>query len=284
MDRRALLTGGAVLVAGGGAAGYATEGPRVRRLLHLEPSSPHAVPANEPGQVLSGSFHSTAMGGTTGWSLALPPGPRRPLPILVTLHGRGGSHRDAFEVNQYHRFLAAAVASGTPPFAIASVDGGDHSYFHRRADGTDPERMITAELLPMLAARGMRTERFGLHGVSMGGYGALLLAERLGTQRVVVVAADAPAIWQRWEDSAPGAFDGPKDFAAHEVLKNIVALRGIPARITVGSDDPFRPGVREMLRRLPAAESHTAPGAHNAAWWKHAAPGQFAFVGRHLRL
>jgi S-formylglutathione hydrolase FrmB len=224
------------------------------------------------------------MRATTGWSLAYPYGFRSDarLPLLLTFHGRTGDNRDAFAVSHNDRFLAAAVRDGVPPFAIASVDGGDHSYFHARADGTDPERMITGEFLPLLARRGLRTDRIGLHGVSMGGYGALLLAERLGPSRVAVVAADAPAIWQRWQDSAQGAFDGRQDFAAHDVLKRSDALRRIPTRITVGSDDPFRPGVTAMLKRLPTAEFEIAPGAHNASWWRHAAPKQLAFIGQHL--
>jgi enterochelin esterase-like enzyme len=267
---------------GAGAVGYVAEGPRVRRLLHLAPSSPHVVPRDEPGELLSGSFRSVAMQATTGWSLAYPPGPRRQLPVLLTLHGRTGQHRDAFADVHYDRFLAAAVRAGVPPFAIASVDGGDHSYYHRRAEGIDPERMITDELLPLLAARGIRTNRIGLHGISMGGYGALLLAQRLGPRRVAVVAADAPALWLRWQDSAPGAFDGPQDFADHDVLRDLRRLEGIPTRVTVGSDDPFRPGVRELERRFPSAITYTGPGGHDGDWWKHTAPAQLAFAGRHI--
>ncbi len=281
--RRSLLVGGGAAVATG-AVGYATGGTRVRRALHLVPSSPHSVPDDPIGQVLSGSFRSTAMRATTGWSLAYPYGfaADARLPLLLTFHGRTGNHRDAFAVSHLDRFLSAAVRTGVPPFAIASVDGGDHSYFHARADGTDPERMILTELLPLLASRGLRTDRIGLHGISMGGYGALLMAERLGPGRVAVVAADAPAIWRRWQDSAQGAFDGQQDFAAHDVITQSATLRDIPTRITVGSDDPFRPGVTAMLRKLPAAESEIGPGAHNAAWWKHVAPGQLAFIGKRL--
>ncbi|MCU1587798.1 MAG: putative esterase [Frankiales bacterium] len=284
MDRRAFLLGGTAAVAAAGAGAWVTEGPRIRRALHLVVAAPDPVPDIPTGQLLSGSFRSAAMRRTTGWSLAYPPGAssHARLPVLLTFHGRTGNHRDAFDVNHDDRFLAAAVRSGVPPFAIASVDGGDHSYFHARADGSDPERMILDELLPLLAKRGLHTDRIGLHGVSMGGYGALLLAERLGPGRVAVVAADAPAIWQRWQDSAPGAFDGKQDFADHDVLKHCDALRAIPTRITVGTDDPFRSGVTAMLKRLPSAESEVGPGAHNARWWRHAAPQQLAFIGKHL--
>jgi S-formylglutathione hydrolase FrmB len=142
--------------------------------------------------------------------------------------------------------------------------------------------MIRDELLPVLSARGLKTDRIGVHGISMGGYGALLLAERLGPSRVGVVAADSPAIWQRWQDSAPAAFDGPKDFAAHDVLAGSAALKQLPVRITCGTSDPFLPGVKALLRRLPQAQHELGAGAHNGRWWAHTAPAQLAFVGRHL--
>lgn len=282
-SRRAVVAGAAGVV-GLTALGWSEEGPRLRRALHLQPSSPHAVPRVPTGALLSGSFRSAAMRTTTGWSLAYPHGsaPDAQLPLLVTLHGRTGNHRDAFAVSYYDRFLSAAVRAGVPPFAIASVDGGDHSYYHARADGTDPERMILEELLPLLARRGLHTDRIGLHGVSMGGYGALLMAERLGPGRVAVVAADAPAIWQRYQDSANGAFDSAREFADHDVIARSRTLDDIPTRITVGSDDPFRPGVTAMLRGLPHAQSEIGPGAHNASWWRHAAPKQLAFIGTGL--
>jgi enterochelin esterase-like enzyme len=284
VDRRTLLVGAVGVALAGGITGWETEGPRIRRALHLVPSSPDRVPDVPSGEVVSGTFRSTAMRATTGWSVAYPAGSRAGarLPVLITLHGRTGDHTDAFRVCHYDRFLTAAVRSGVPPFAVASVDGGDHSYFHARADGTDAQRMITDELLPTLARRGLQTQRLALHGVSMGGYGALLLAERLGPSRVAVVAADAPALFPRWRDSAGGAFDDEDDFREHDVLAHSDRLRGIPARITAGSDDPFRPGVEALLKKLPEAESEIAPGAHNARWWRHTAPAQLAFVGRHL--
>lgn len=271
--------GGAALV-----AGAVVERSRLEHLVGLDPSSPHPVPHGPIGEVVSGSFASAAMRTTTGWSIAYPHGirPGTRLPVLLTLHGRGGTHRSAFTEIHDDRFLSAAVRSGVPAFAIVSVDGGNHSYYHPRADGTDPQRMLVDELLPVLAARGLRTDRIALGGISMGGYGALLLAERLGAARVTALAVDSPAIWQRWQDSSAGAFDGPRDFAAHDVLAGSAGLRGIPTRVTCGTSDPFLPGVRELLRRVPSAQRELGPGEHNSDWWQHAAPSQLAFVGSHL--
>ena len=267
-----------------GAGGAVVEAPSLKRLLGLTPEPSHPVPAGPVGEVVSGSFRSTAMGTTTGWSIGYPHGsaPGADLPLLLELHGRGDDHRDAFGSHRLGSFLSAAVRSGVPPFAIASVDGGNHTYWHGRRSGQDPQAMILDELLPLLARRGLRTGRVALGGWSMGGYGALLLAERLGPARVAAVVADSPAIWQRWQDSAGGAFDGGSDFAAHDVLASARRLSGVPVRVSCGTSDPFIPGVRALLRAVPTAEHDLAPGVHDVAWWQHAAPGQLAFAGRHL--
>lgn len=284
VGRRALLLGsGAVAVSAAAGVG-ATHLGAVHRLVFGSPSSPHAVPAVDGGPVLTGSFRSAARQAVTGWTIAYPPGVRvgTSLPVMVVLHGRGDSHTDLVRTHHLERFLAAAVTSGVPPFALASVDGGEHSYWHRRAAGDDAQAMVIDELLPLLAARGLRTSRVALGGWSMGGYGALLLASVLGPSRVAAVAVDSPALWTRWEDSARGAFDGRADFAAHDVLASAAALAGIPVRVSCGTSDPFLPGVKAFLRAVPSAERDLAPGAHDLAWWQHAAPGQLAFVGRHL--
>ena len=62
---------------------------------------------------------------------------------------------------------------------MATVDGGNFCW-HARRCGIDPANIIVQELLALLARKGLDTERIALMGWSMGGYGALLLASRLG--------------------------------------------------------------------------------------------------------
>jgi enterochelin esterase-like enzyme len=204
------------------------------------------------------------------------------MPFLLVLHGRGNNHRDVLGNHHLGAFLAATVRGGTPAFALVAVDGGDHSYWHRRKSGEDPQTMITEELLPILAGRGLRTARFGVGGWSMGGYGALLLAERLGPTRVAACAVDSPALWVHAGDSAPGAFDDRADFHENDVIARHADLSGIPVRVACGTSDPFVPGVRALLAAVPTAEHDLSPGGHDLAFWQHAAPGQLAFVGQHL--
>jgi enterochelin esterase-like enzyme len=203
------------------------------------------------------------------------------LPVALVLHGRGGGAADAFGSHALHRFLAAAVREGTPPFALAAVDGGDHTYWHRRAEGDDPQAMLLEELLPLLGERGLRTDAIGLTGWSMGGYGALLLAETV-PERVRAVAVDASALWRRAGETADGAFDDAADFDAHDVLAHTDRLRGVALRVGCGRSDPFIAANHALVDAVPDAEATFPHGAHDLGCWSLLRPGDMRFLGRNL--
>ena len=183
--------------------------------------------------------------------------------VALVLHGRGDDSRSAFAAQGLQHFLAAAVRAGTPPFALASIDGGDHTYWHARADGDDPQTMLTQEFVPLLQRMGLRGERFGLTGWSMGGYGALLLAARVPV-RVQAVATDAAALWQRPGDTAPGAFDGPSDLRAQRHLHAYPSAVGNPATTELRSFGSVRGS-------QPCAADCPAVGARQLSprWSRH---------------
>jgi len=162
--------------------------------------------------------------------------------------------------------------------------------------------MIIHEVLPRAAARGLAVAQIGIIGYSMGGYGALLLAERLraGSARrtgparspsaAAAVAAASPAIFATYQDARaadPGAFDDGEEFARNDVLAGLAALRRVPAWVTCGSSDPFEPVTQSLLNHLgkltgrPPAGSIEA-GCHDEAFWARSAPAGLQFLGRHL--
>lgn len=99
-------------------------------------------------------------------------GPGRGLGVVVALHGSGGT-----AASMASQMGPAMTTAAVTSFAVVCADGGD-TYWHERADGDDPVGMILHEVLPRAAATGLTVGRIGLTGESMGGYGALLLAER----------------------------------------------------------------------------------------------------------
>jgi S-formylglutathione hydrolase FrmB len=222
-------------------------------------------------------------------SSAATAGERPALGVVVALHGLGGDALAAADL-----YGPAMARAGITRFAVVAADGGD-TYWHKRADGDDPLGMIVHEVLPRAAARGLATGRIGIAGYSMGGYGALLLAERLGARpaagpAATAVAAASPAIFASYHDATaadPGAFASPAEFAANDVLTRLAALRGVPAWVACGSTDPFEAVtqvLRARLRRLtgrPVAGGIES-GCHDDAFWARSAPSGLDFLGSYL--
>lgn len=286
-SRRGLLTAGLVGLGGAGVAVEQGLLPGRDWLANqLRDDGPAGVvPDVEAGPTVSGTFVSAArMGATCGWAIAYPPTGSRDLPVLVVLHGRRADHTAAFADDYLGlgHFLAQAVQDGTPPFAVASVDGGD-TYWHRRASGEDSGAMVTDEFLPLLSEEGLDTSRLGLFGWSMGGYGALLLGGRLGHDRVAAIAAVSPALWRDAGDTPEGAFDDADDFAAHTVFGEQERLRHIPVRVDCGTSDPFYSATVDYVDGLsPDPAGGFEPGGHDVDYWRREAPAQLAFLGHHL--
>jgi dienelactone hydrolase len=248
-----------------------------------------APPSVAAGPRIDGSFVSAARRGTDcGWSVGYPPGTdpdgRPALPVVLVLHGRGADHRAAFDDGYLAlgRYQAAAVEAGAAPFVVASIDGGD-TYWHPRSNGEDAAAMLTDEFLPLLADRGLDVSRIGLLGWSMGGYGALRLAGRLGPKRVAAVAAESPALWHHYPDSAPGAFDDAKDFAAQSVFGRQDDLAGIAVRIDCGQSDPFYSAIRDYRDGFAVRpKGGFQLGRHDTGYWRRMAPAQLPFLSRSL--
>lgn len=292
--RRTLLLGG---LAGAGTAlagaGLVADGVlpgriRLSRVLGLN-GPDGTVPDVAGGAVVRGSFTSAARrGARTGWAIAYPPGvtpgTAARLPACVVLHGLNGDE-NSMPALGLDRFLADAVRRGVPRFALASVAGGN-GYWHARRNGDDPGRMVVEELLPLLAGHGLATgvtDRLGLLGWSMGGYGALLLAETLGARRVAAVGAMSAALWERPGDSVAGAFDDREDFVAHDVFARRAALHGITVRIDCGRGDPFLAADRAFAAGLPSApQGSFGPGGHDDGYWRRVIPAQLATIGTAL--
>lgn len=235
-------------------------------------------PAPKAVTLPSESFRSAARNGIqVGYQVLLPPGHTSGagLPACLVLHGKGDDHRAATKLLHLDVALARVVQGGAPPMALVAVDGGHDTYWHLRANGDDPQKMLLEELLPRLGAAGMKTARFGLFGWSMGGYGALLLAEVAGRSRVAFVAVDSPALWLTGGDSVQGAFDDAEDFARHDVFAGRSRLAGIAVRVMCGQSDSFVKATREFVKGVPDLVAADYPmGGHDPKLWVSTAVAQ----------
>jgi pimeloyl-ACP methyl ester carboxylesterase len=247
-----------------------------------------AVTFSTPGPSSSRTFYSAARGRTVGYTIAYPPERRAgdELPLVVMLHGYGGNHADAL-VGMAPAQAVALQVGGRPlaPMAIVTVDGGN-GYWNPHP-GDDPMAMVTGELIPLCRRLGLGRppRRIGLMGISMGGYGALLLAET-HPHLVAAVAAISPAIWTSYAQARaanPGAYASAAAFAANDVVTHARALSRVPVRVASGNTDPFYPGVQALARALPAgAVVDLAKGCHTGAFFAAHQPPSLAFLARHL--
>ncbi len=263
------------------------------------PETPRPVPTGATATALpapagpltvrtsSGSFVSAFRPGIAShWSLAapeLPPGGTQPeLPVAVFLHGLGGSHAVLLENLAAHEPLQRHLDAGGTPFAIAAVDGGN-TWWHPRADGSDTQSMLVKEFVPFLGSQGYDLGRIGLFGISMGGFGSLLLASQGRLPGVRAVAAISPAVWDHYDPRQESAFDGPADFAAHDVFALRPRLAAVPKRIDCGTGDELAATVSAYRAGLPGeVEGGFRPGGHDYSYWRSVLPEVLSFLGYNL--
>jgi S-formylglutathione hydrolase FrmB len=240
------------------------------------PLEPAPSAAAQPTMV-TGSFVSAARGGaSTNWAIARPPGQTKALRPVIALHGKG-SDASTVMAGGVEQGLAQAVNAGLPPFAVVAVDGGG-GYWHKRASGEDAGAMVLSELIPMLEGQGLDTSRVAFLGWSMGGYGALLLGGRLGPARTAAICAVSPALWLSSGAAAPGAFDGPDDFAANSAF-GMPALASIPIRVDCGDSDPFYGATKQFIAQLPNPPAGGfSPGGHNPEFWSSQLPAELTWM------
>lgn len=313
LSRRALLLSGAGAVLLGSMGGYelVQDGtlPGKYLLARIDGAcgSAPTVPGGPPPSRRVARFYSAYRRRDVETATLVPPGKAslRGLGVVIALHGAGGNAAEMAEL-----VAPAMTAARVTSFAVICVDGGD-TYWHDRDDGDDPTGMIVYEVLPRAAKQGLATSRIGLTGLSMGGYGAILLAEQLTTPpllrsyadtgvapstpagrppAVAAVAALSPAIFASYADAeaaSRSSFDSQADFARNNVFAGLEALRRVPTWIACGADDPFQPETSRLLDRLSAVTGRPSgpgilSGCHDDAFWGRNLPTALSFIAAHV--
>jgi S-formylglutathione hydrolase FrmB len=128
------------------------------------------------------SFHSEALGADLAYAIQLPPSyndqTKRRYPVLYFLHGMFGNERE-FE----RRGVAAEIdklrASGVIGDLIIVSPAGKNSFYLNSKAGVRYEDAIVADLIPYIEKTYRTIGTPGgraIQGISMGGFGALLIA------------------------------------------------------------------------------------------------------------
>jgi hypothetical protein len=134
-----------------------------------------------------------------------------------------------------------------------------------------------------------------------GGYGALLVAERLSGRepKVLAVAAVSPAIFASYADAvaasptsfdspadvdSPTSFDRPAGVARHDVVAHATGLQAVPRWIGRGTADPFEPQSVRLRARFTAVTSRAPSGGilpgcqDDACWGRRNLPTALSFL------
>ncbi|MEU4423009.1 alpha/beta hydrolase-fold protein [Actinoplanes sp. NPDC024001] len=251
MRRRTLLAGAGV------AAVAAVAGVRMR----ASGGTPLVLPSAPPGVERVERRFSAARGREVDFYTAVPEGhgAGRGLPVCLVLHG-GSKRPGDFAGVGLGRFLTDAVRRGSEPFVLAGATGDRLAWQPDGAD--DPQRMVREELPAWCAERGFDSDRLAAWGWSMGGYGALLLAETF-PGFVRSVAAFSPAV-------RPG----------DAVFNGVAKLAGTPVGLWCGRDDSLYRNVRDLHEALPSEPSAGGyrDGDHHFGYWGTEIPDAFDFV------
>ena len=220
------------------------------------------------------TVHSRAVGRDLGVDVVLPnesseaSGGR---PLLVFLHGRSGSEHTYTEDEA---MFAALARLGARAPVVAFPDGGEHGYWHNRAEGNWGTYVVD-EVIPEVTRRfDTDPNRVAIGGISMGGFGAYDLA-LLHPGLFCAVGGHSPALWLRGADTAEGAFDEAEDFERNDVIamarSDPEPFGGIPVWNDAGREDPFLISDVALDEALTAAGANltarTWPGGHEGSYW-----------------
>jgi S-formylglutathione hydrolase FrmB len=227
---------------------------------------------------------SKALGKKMPLLVLLPDGydadPAKRYPVVYLLHGIGGDYRE------WQRVGIEKEAAGLP--VIVVMPEGDQSFYVNIHD--DPkgrwEDYITGEVVAHVDAK-YRTiaarEARGISGLSMGGYGAVVLglrkpglfstiASHSGALGAVSMDREGPIGERIKQVFGPPGSSTRKDYDPVLLLKAVPAAERPKIYIDCGAQDFLLESNRAFVRELASAaadyEYRELPGRHDFAYWK----------------
>jgi enterochelin esterase-like enzyme len=272
LSRRGLLAGSALALLAGCSSAPSAPPPGPPPVP--EPARPSAL--RDPVTVQR--MRSAARGTDVDLVLITPEGvPAAGLPVCLALHGRGAQARTFLSLG-VPALLTAAVRAGTPPFAVAALDG-DHYWVNVGGDD-DPQRMLTDEVPGWLTQRDLRPAS-AVFGISMGGFGALRFARAHPDLKAVATAS--AALFVSWPDArSRKVFADEANWRAEEPLLHPAELHPDTLGVWCGESDPFLGADRKLVQAVHPAVSRFSPGKHEDAYWRGVLPDVLKFVGGKL--
>jgi len=270
------------------------------------------------GRIEYAEFPSANLGRTVRYAVSLPPGydqkTSQRYPVVIFLHGLNNDER-SWEEHCMESKLEALRAAGRIGDFIIAVPYGANSFYLNGKDGTRYEDAVVKDFIPFIDGRYRTTAKPAnrlIEGISMGGYGALLIAFK-HPELFAGVAAHSAALFDTLPAAPPATADGgraasyryalavklfgdPPDAAYFQANNPLALARANSARIKslkiyfdVGDADRygFAEGNQQLDAILTAAgiphEYHLAPGGHGWAFLVDRSEPALTFVWNALR-
>lgn len=274
-----------------------------------------AAPLSSAGRVDYGVFSSPSLGSDVAYAVSLPPSydrePSRRFPVVIFLHGLFNSERDWVGRGVQAQIDQLRADHKIGEFIVA-VPYGANSFYLNGKDGSKYEDAIVKDFIPFVD-KTFRTTASPrgrvIQGISMGGFGALVIAFK-HPEMFTAVAAHCAAIFEELPkpptspDDRRGAyryeiatkiFGNPPDpvfFAANNPLGLVASragqLKGLKIYFDVGEQDRygFAAGNRLFDAALTKAgiahEFHLTPGDHGWSYLIGRSEPAFEFVSHSL--
>ena len=262
----------------------------------IRPDHPRLTPGVKMVDV---TFHSAALGRDMQYRTVLPAqiASDQKLPVLYLLHGNGGGFRDWSNYSDVAHYAEHGL--------ILVMPEGNSSYYTNSADHSQDryEDYIVHDLIadverrfPALSGRANRA----IAGVSMGGFGAVVLALKHPDLFVFAgglsSALDVPSRpfsikrvgqWQQHRSIfGPWGSQSRRDSDPYVLVRSADPAKVPYLFLTCGDQEGLLPANKKFAAALQARhfqyEFHAAPGGHDWNQWDRHIPELVASLVQHL--
>ena len=220
------------------------------------------------------TVESKLLGRSLEQAVYVPSGDTKGRPLLVLLHGRSSSPDSMAKKS----FANALDDLGSRAPVVVFANGGDHSYYHNRADGRWGSYILDEVIPAAVRKYDLDPRRVAIGGFSMGGFGALDLAR---FRRFCAVGGHSAAMWRSGGETPQGAFDDAEDFEQNDLIeaaaKNPRLYGKSRVWIDVGTEDPFRNADEELAKALLGERFVLWKGGHDISHLEDDAPRVMKF-------
>lgn len=287
-----------------------------RALFAQEPSTQPTTPAPR-ADVQYASLQSPSLERELKYAVQLPPSyereTKRRYPVLYFLHGMNGNERE-FERRGVAEAVAKMRSEGKIGEFIIVAPAGENSFYLNAKNGVRYEDAVIKDLIPHIEKTfrvvSNRDNR-AIQGLSMGGYGALMLAFK-HPEMFSSVTAHSSALFvelpsptgsdrrsQFMSRLIGNMYGNPPDveyFKANNPIDlagtNAAAIKksGLKVYFDVGEQDrygfqPSNKTLDEQLTKVGVAhEYHVFPGGHGWEYMLSVANNSYAFLWKNFKV